>query len=449
MQHKAYFEGKKVTLLGLGLLGKGLGDAIFLAKYGAILTVTDLKTKEQLSPSVAMLKKYKNVRFVLGKHEFADFESCDFVVKAQGVPLDSPYIAHARAHGVPVRMDDELFLEHAPKDITVIGVTGTRGKTTTATLIHHIVQKQFGKKSLSADRQAYLAGNIQGVATLALLDKIRSKDIVVLELSSWQLQGFHDSKISPHIGVFTNFMDDHMNYYSSRKEYFYDKSAIFAYQKKNDVCIIGDSLSGKIKKCNGNRIVVKGSDVPKNWKVSIPGAHNLENIACAIAVAKALKIPVSKIKEGVESFHAVHGRLEILKTYCGVRIYNDNSSATPESTITALRAFGTKNKKDIVIVIGGADKGLDAKPLVKEINTFVKTVILLPGTGTEKNRNLWKQIKPEVIEVKSLKDAISKGLAHAEKGDIFLFSPAFASFGMFTNVYDREDQFVKIIKGLK
>lgn len=442
MSYKAYFKGKKVTVLGLGLLGKGLGDAIFLAQCGAIVTVTDLKTAAELAPSVAALKKYKNVRFVLGKHEFSDFENVDFIVKAQGVPLNSPYVAHARKQGVPVRMDDELFLEYAPKDITIIGITGTRGKTTTATLIHQILQKQFGKK-------VHLAGNIRGVATLALLSKIKAGDIIVLELSSWQLQGFHEMKISPHIGVFTNFMDDHMNYYPSRKEYFYDKAAIFAYQKKNDICIIGDSLSTKIKKCTAKRIVTKGSDVPKNWNVTIPGSHNLENIASAIAVAKALKVPVSKIKAGVESFHAVHGRLELLRTYRGVQIYNDNSSATPESTITALQALGTKGKKNIVIVIGGADKGLDAKPLVKEINTFAKAVVILPGTGTEKNRKLFGQIKSEKVEVKSLKDAVHTALSYTSKDDTFLFSPAFASFGMFTNVYDRNDQFVKIIKGLK
>src|SRR3989338_1828211 len=103
MSYKAYFKGKKVTVLGLGLLGKGLGDAVFLAQCGAQVTVTDLKTAEQLAPSVAVLKKYKNVRFVLGKHEFSDFENCDFVVKAQGVPLNSPYVAHARKHNIPVR----------------------------------------------------------------------------------------------------------------------------------------------------------------------------------------------------------------------------------------------------------------------------------------------------------------------------------------------------------
>jgi len=440
MSYKTYFNGKKVTVLGLGLLGKGLGDVVFLARCGAIVTVTDLKTTAELAPSVAVLRKYKNVRFVLGEHKFSDFENCDFIVKAQGVPLNSPYIAHARKHKIPVRMDDELFLEFAPKNITVIGVTGTRGKTTTATLIHHILTKVYGKK-------VHLAGNIRGVATLALLSKVKPGEVIVLELSSWQLQGFHEMRISPHIAVFTNFMDDHMNYYSSRKEYFYDKSAIFAYQKKNDICIVGENIATKIK-TKGKKIVTTRSDVPKNWKVSIPGEHNLENIASAIAVANALKIPAAKIKAGVESFHAVHGRLELLKTYRGVKIYNDNSSATPESTITALRAVGTKNK-NVVIVIGGADKGLDVKPLIKELNTFVKAVVILLGTGTEKNRELFQQIKCETVEVKSLTEAVSHALSLSQKGDTFLFSPAFASFGMFTNVYDRGDQFVGIIKGLK
>ncbi len=431
-----------MTVLGLGLLGKGLGDAVFLAECGAVVTVTDLKTAAELAPSVAVLKKYKNVHFVLGKHEFSDFENCDFIIKAQGVPLNSPYVAHARKHNIPVRMDDELFLEHAPKDITVIGITGTRGKTTTATLVHHILQKKFRNK-------VYLAGNIRGVATLALLKKINSEDIVVLELSSWQLQGFHEMRISPHIGVFTNFMDDHMTYYSSRKEYFFDKSSIFAYQKKNDICILGAQVASKIKKCNGKRIVTKGSDVSKSWKVSIPGAHNLENVASAIAVTRALKVPLPIIKQAVESFRAVSGRLEILREYHGVKIYNDNSSSTPESTIVALNSLKDPQKKNIVLVIGGKDKGLDVRPLVKEINKYAKKVVFLPGTGTDKNKKLWQDIKCEVVNVSALKDAVREGLSSIQRGDIFLFSPAFSSIGMFTNVYDRGDQFVKIVKGLK
>ncbi len=417
--------------MGLGLLGKGLGDAIFLAKAGAILTITDLKNEKELAPSLDKLKKYKNIKYVLGKHEISDFENCDFVLKAQGVPLNSPYIEHARKSKIPIRMDDELFISLLPKNVKVVGVTGTRGKTTVASLIFHIL-KSSGKK-------AHLGGNIRGLATLSLLPKIKSGDIVVLELSSWQLQGFHEQKISPNISVFTNFMDDHMNYYSSRKEYYYDKSAIYAYQKKGDICVVGSSLGSFTTK--SKKIIAESNDVPKNWKLPLVGEHNLENISLSVAVVKALRIPIIKIKKGVESFKAVEGRLQLVKKIKGVGIYNDNNSTTPEATVAALKAFPNKN---IILIMGGADKGLDTKELIKTILKYTKKVILLPGTGTETLPTLTR-----TVLASSLQDAVKKALEFAEKGDVILFSPAFASFGLFKNEYDRNDQFMNIIKKLK
>lgn len=441
------FVGKKITVMGLGLLGKGLGDTRFLAERGAIVTVTDLKTKAELASSVAALSKYPNIRFVLGKHDFKDFENCDFVLKAQGVPLDSPYVAHARAKGIPIRMDDELFLEQAAKDITVIGVTGTRGKTTTASLIFHVLK--------SAGKRAHLAGNIRGVATLELLPKIKSGDFVVLELSSWQLQGFHERKISPHIAVFTNFMDDHLNYYPSRKEYFFDKTAICAYQKKDDVLILTEGLTKKIKKVSSKIVVANAADIPKIWQSLMPGEHNRTNSACAVAVAQALGISKAEIKKGIESFHGVHGRLEYMKTLSGnIRVYNDNSASTPEATVTALRALVGETKK-IVLVLGGSDKGLPLEILVKEIEKTCAHIVLMPGTGSEaflaiRQKILGKNTKiVPITPAKNLPDAVAIARSLVRKNDVFLFSPGFASFGAFVNYYERGDQFEQIVKKLK
>ncbi len=428
------FKGKKVTILGLGLLGKGLGDAIFLAQSGAQVTVTDMKTAKELAPSVAALKKYKNVTLKLGGHDLADFESCDFVLKAQGVPLDSPYIAHAREKKIPIRMDDELFVSLLPKGVKVIGITGTRGKTTTTSLIYHVLKK--------AGKRVHLGGNIRGVATLALLPKVKPGDYVVLELSSWQLQGFGESKIAPNLAVFTNFMPDHMNYYKNDlAAYFADKAWIFKYQKAGDVLVAGDALGKKIPKAHkGTLVTAKTEDVPNTWKLKIPGEHNRANAACALAALRALKIPLAKIRSGIESFVSVEGRLQYVKTLRGVAIYNDNNATTPEATIAALTAFP---KKQTVLIMGGADKGLDMTELMKTANAYAHTVILLPGTGSDRISD------SEFYRAESLKDAIETAFHSADKGDTVLFSPAFASFGMFKNEYDRNDQFLALVKKLK
>jgi len=419
--------------MGLGLLGKGLGDAVFLAKCGADVTVTDMKTAEQLAPSVAVLKKYKNVRLVLGEHRLEDFERCDIVLKAQGVPLDSIYIAHAHKNKIPVRMDDELFVSFLPNKVTVVGVTGTRGKTTVTSLIYHILKK--------AGKKVHLGGNIRGVATLALLPKVTPGDIVVLELSSWQLQGFGESKIAPHIAVFTNFLHDHMNYYKNNvKDYLADKAYIYKYQHEGDTLVVGEAVQKKITKSyKGNLVVATSSDMPHTWKPQIVGKHNIENIALAINAVKALKIPLTKIKAGVESFKAVEGRLQLVKNIKGVKIYNDNNSTTPEATTVALKSF---EKKKIVLIMGGADKALDTKELLQTAEEYAHTVILLPGTGSDKITHA------DFYRADSLKDALITAYKSAEKGDVVLFSPGFASFGMFVNEYDRNDQFIKLVKEL-
>ena len=437
---KEQFKGRKVTVLGLGLLGKGLGDTAFLAACGADVTVTDLKSADQLASSVEALSRYPQVRFVLGRHDTADFESCDMVLKAQGVPLDSLYIDRARARGIPVRMDDELFVSLLPKGVKVVGVTGTRGKTTTSALIFHILKK--------AGKRVHLGGNIRGVATLALLPKIKPGDYVVLELSSWQLQGFGESKIAPDVAVFTNFMNDHMNYYKDDlKRYFDDKAFVYKYQKAGDTLVAGEKVSKKIPKSYKGTLVVAGSSaVPKSWKLTLPGEHNRENIASAVLAARALKIPLAEIKKGVESFKAVEGRLQLAKKLRGISIYNDNNATTPEATVAALESFP---QGKTVLIMGGADKALDRTQLVKVAGSHAKAVVLLPGTGTEKFKADAVKIGDKLHEAASLRDAVEQALSLAEKGDVVLFSPAFASFGMFTNEYDRNDQFMQILKLVK
>ena len=280
--YKQYFKGKKVTVLGLGLLGKRLGDIAFLAECGAKVLVTDLKPSTALRPSLKALRKYThstklsagNIKYILGEHRFEDFEKCDFVLKGQGVALDSPYIKHAKKKGIPIEMDESLFAKLAPK-VKIIGVTGTRGKTTTTVLIYEILKEAFSNPSTALGTKkprVFLGGNIRGTAALPLLKDVQDGDFVVFELSSWQLQGFGEAKISPYISVFTNFMPDHMNYYGSTtlttskalERYFKDKSYIFKFQKKNDVLILGFSMKNLVKNTKSKKIYANIKNIPKS-----------------------------------------------------------------------------------------------------------------------------------------------------------------------------------------
>jgi len=208
---KQFFKGKKITMMGLGLLGRGVGDAAFLAECGAEVLVTDLKSKNELKSSLQKLRKYNHIKYILGRHRLEDFKNTDLILKSAGVPLDSIYIKEARKHKIPVEMSAALFAKFS--GIPMLGVTGTRGKSTVTHLIAHIL-KSAGKKII-------LGGNVRGVSNLQLLKDTKGTDMSVFELDSWQLQGFGDMQLSPDIAVFTNFMQDHMNYYGGDMEKYF------------------------------------------------------------------------------------------------------------------------------------------------------------------------------------------------------------------------------------
>lgn len=436
MDASEHFRGKRITVMGLGLLGRGVGDARYLAECGAELIVTDLKTRKELAESVAQLESFKNISFVLGEHRLEDFRDRDFILKAAGVPLDSPYIAEAKKNGIPVRMSADLFAEIS--GISCIGVTGTRGKSTVVHMLYEIL-KEAGMKVL-------LGGNVRGVSTLALLTEATSEHIVVLELDSWQLQGWGEAKMSPHVAVFATLYQDHLNYYKDHLEmYLADKANIFLYQKQEDTLILGKQCAPTVIDTYGDIIesktlVVDTVALPDTWTLCIPGMHNRYDAALALAAARALEVPDDISRKTLTSFAGVPGRLEFIAEKNGVKIYNDTTSTTPEATLAALAALGTENT---VIITGGTDKNLELDALVARLKE-TKRVILLSGTGTDRI----KADLPGASIYGSITDAVADAFAHAKSGDTILFSPAFTSFGMFKNEFDRGDQFTAIVKAL-
>jgi UDP-N-acetylmuramoylalanine--D-glutamate ligase len=433
-----YFEHKKVTVMGLGLLGRGVGDTAFLAKNGASVLVTDKKTQEQLQVSLDALKEYSNIQYVVGEHRVEDFEDRDFVMKAAGVPCDSEYIAHAEAHGIPVYMSAALVCDIIMKnlpDVVIIGVTGTRGKSTTTELIAHILRENGSR--------VHLGGNIRGVANLPLLDEVEDGDFLVLELDSWQLQGFGDMGISPHIAVFTSFMDDHMNYYKNDRDlYFKDKANIYRNQREGDVLIASPQAGSEII-MRGERVAIS---VPENntFEMRLIGEHNQVIARLAYDVASQCGLDDESIRATIATFSAVHGRLEDLGLFKGVRVFNDNNATTPDATMCALEAIVTTYNQRPILIVGGADKGLPCEALENAIAGKAKAVVYLSGTGTE------RITLPKDYEYEKLEDCILKAFDLAEEGDVIVFSPAFASFSKyFNNEYERNDVFVKSLEGFR
>ena len=431
---QSFFKDKTVTLLGLGLLGRGVGDAAFLARHCKKVFVTDMKSAEELRVSVEALKEYKNIEFFLGGHDPKIFNNVDFIIKGAGVRLDNPSIALARQNSIPVYMSTALFAHLS--QLKTIGVTGTRGKTTTTCMIAEIL-KQAGQKVL-------LGGNIRGVSTLALLPEADQYDVAVLELDSWQLQGFDSLNISPNISVFTNLYPDHMNYYDGdTARYLHDKASIFRHQKAEDTLVTTAELTQQAAteraSHKGHWVITQA--LPASFTMKIPGAHNLLNAGLAKAVGKICGIDENTVDEALHNFEGVEGRLQYVGRWQDRQIYNDNNATTQEATLAALNAFPPQS---VVLIFGGADKGLPIDRMLDYIAEHKIRCVAIKGTGSDRVL----QRMPQITVAGSMSDAVRTAKELSKPQDNIILSPAFASFGVFKNEYDRNDQFMAEVQKL-
>lgn len=403
--------------MGLGLLGGGVGVAKFFCQQGTEVLVTDLKTKKELKESIQKLKGLP-IKYILGKHRQEDFINTNLVIKNPGVLRDSFYLKIAKKHKIPIKNDVSIFFDLCPAPI--IGVTGTKGKSTVATLIYLLLKKKYPN--------TILAGNI-GVSPLEILSKITKKSKVVLELSSF---GLEDLKKSPKVAVITTIFPDHLNRYKNFRKYVAAKKSIFKYQKKNDILVL-----------NYNNPETRKLSKEAHSKVLF---FRNSNISAAIAVAKLFKIPKKDIKKVLSNFKGVPNRQELIATKKGVKYINDTTATTPQSVILAIRTFKQRfPNSGIILIAGGLDKNLNYKNLAKEIKRNVNALILLPGTASKKIKKGLEKFD-KIYLVKSMRGAVKKAVSLAQKGDIVLLSPGAASFNLFKNEFDRGEQYKKNVK---
>lgn len=453
------FRGKRVVVMGLGLHGGGVAAVKWFARRGSLVVATDLRSRKTLAPSVKALAGVRHVRYVLGKHRKSDFARADFVAQNPLVPNDSPYLRTARKHGVVIVNDTSMFFEHAKGEF--LGVTGTKGKTTVATLTAHVLRAQYGKRVL-------LAGNIPQFSLWDALDATKANSLSVLELSSWQLEGLPRVKRSPSVAVVTNLLDDHLNRYPSRAAYFEAKSSIWRYQDANGTVILnrddtvcrtwGKQAKGRVlwyslrpfKKADGAflrsgilcvRERGKVIRVLPQTRLRLRGAHNVANVLAAILAARTHNVSFSVLRKAVQNFSGVSGRLEVVRVKNGVQFVNDTTATAPVAAVSALRSFSDKP----IMIAGGTDKDLPYRELAHEMSKRAKRIILLPGTATEK---LKKLLRKRFIEVVSMHDAVQVAVTFAKKGDVVLLSPGAASFGLFLHEFDRGDAFIKEVRSL-
>jgi UDP-N-acetylmuramoylalanine--D-glutamate ligase len=484
------FKNKKVLIMGLGLHGGGVGAAEFFARAGAKVTATDLRTKRQLKESIEKLRRLK-IKYVLGKHREEDFKNADLIIRNPAVPDNSPYLKIAKEHNVPIDTDIGIFFEalmDSPSPPQVIGITGTRGKSTTATLIYKFLKTKY--------KNVFLAGNIRK-SVLSELPKIikfntsshqmrggapsesegrrgveRKDPIIVLELSSWQLEGLAKHKKSPHIAAITTIQPDHLNRYKGMGDYIKAKKLIFKFQNKNDILFLSED--DKIVKGFGKgakaKLIFYGANEAKKYETNLLGGHNLANIAGAVKVAKYFGVTEKSIRSVLERFRGLEGRLQEVAEVKGIKFINDTCATTPDAAIAAINAV-IKNHKlktnKLILIAGGADKNLDFSELAKVIVKKAKAVILLKGTATKRlqqaivcagaqkphpNPPLGKGREKGgvvIVTADSMLKAVKMAYNIVKKEDVVLLSPACASFGMFRHEFERGQKFNEAVKLLK
>lgn len=432
---------EKVALLGLGKDNLALLE--LFDKYQAPIEVTicDFRDKDKL-PKLKL--KNLNYKFQLGNSFNQDLDKFDILFRSPGWPIKCPGITSAKRKNKKLKVSTALniFFELSPSQ-NIIGVTGTKGKGTTATLIYEILKKATNIKS-----NVFLGGNI-GITPLSFLEKIKKDDYIVLELSSFQLE---DLNYSPKFAVITNLFREHLapadpnnpNYHSSFSSYFKAKLNI-AKKATNKYLVANEKLKSKIEKekLSGKKIYFASSQLP----TKLTGDYNRENVAAAVTLAKLLKVKAHDYEKVVAQFGNLEHRLELVKEIKKVKYYNNSFSTTPESTILDLESFD-----ETILIAGGADKGASFKDLAKRIKERVEYLILLPGAGSKKiilELNKINYPNKQIILVPDMKEAVNKAKKNAKPGSTVLLSTACASFGIFKNYKERGELFRKYVKANK
>jgi UDP-N-acetylmuramoylalanine--D-glutamate ligase len=456
----AWFRGRKVTVMGLGLFGGGAAVTRFLCRLGARVTVTDLRRPEELAKGLKAVEGF-DVRFVLGKHEEADFAQADAVVANPAVPPDSPFLEAARRSGARVESEMNLFFQ-ACRSRWIVGVTGSNGKSTTAALA--------GAMLAASGVPVRVGGNI-GKPLIENALEIGEDERVVLELSSFQLEDLARLETSPRVALVLNVTPNHLDRHASFEAYVRAKANILRFQRRRDLAVLNAddpvsrglapevrgrtawfSLDGGLREgfCLSDGALVRrrrgrGEPLLPAREMGIPGLFNLANALAAAAAALEAGASPAGVREAASAFRGLPHRLERVAERRGAAWYNDSIATTPESVLAALSAF----EGGIVVIAGGSDKKIDLGEMCRALARRARAVVLIGATGPAIGRAVAEAGGPAAtVPAASLEDAVGKAAELCRPGDAVLLSPGCASFGMFLNFEERGDRFRELVRAL-
>jgi UDP-N-acetylmuramoylalanine--D-glutamate ligase len=448
-------NNKKILILGFGKEGQSTFK--FLTKYikNAAITIGDQnpEIKSQNNRPVE-----ENVSFMLGEDYLNDLDRFDVVFKSPGIPYAS---LKNKVAPDKITSQTEFFLKIFRQQI--VGITGTKGKSTTSSLVFSILK--------NAGKNALLVGNI-GIPPLDLFEKVSPETIIVYEMSSHQLEDMH---ISPHIAVFLNIFEEHLDHYKTMEVYRSAKYNIFRHQKNGDYLILNKKTpelmnDATVLSPDSTKLIFSEDETDKsgtvqlgqsrirlNYKnrsdffdfsnrIGLPGEHNLKNIMAAVCVSGVLDIDHSSIQKSVDNFRGLEHRMEYVGEFQGIHFYNDSIATIPEATIEALKTLNNVN----LLILGGMDRGVNYDQLVEYLSKgSVDKIVLTGQTGSRLKAMLQLCMDPErLVSIRTFKELPTLIKNHIPKGGVCLLSPAAASYGLFRNFEERGNIFKEMVKSL-
>ena len=456
-EFKEYIYGRKVAIIGLGVSNVPL--LRFLYDLGAIITVFDNRTVDQMPEEILQILATCNIDKAFGLGNLNNLSGFDIIFRSPSCLPTTKELAAEEKRGAIITTEIEMFMKMFPG--VVIGVTGSDGKTTTTSLVYEILKQKYN---------CYVGGNI-GIPLFTKIEEMTPEDVAVLELSSFQLMGMG---ISPDIAIITNITPNHLNVHSSYDEYIDAKKNIFKHQNENSLLVLNydnevtrecgleakgrvEFFSRKNKLDNGYIVddgIIKACEdkirkhVLNTRAAMLKGDHNYENICAALLATKDLADMESAV-EIVKNFSGVPHRLELVKRVNGVRWYNDSIGTSPARTIAGLNAF----QEEIILIAGGYDKNLDYTPIGRPILNKTKAVILLGQTADKikeavENESKIRNKTVDMYKCEDLEQCVNLAKDLAKPGQIVLFSPASASFDMFKNFEERGEKFKELVNFL-
>jgi UDP-N-acetylmuramoylalanine--D-glutamate ligase len=454
------WNGKRVLILGAAR--QGLALARWLSIHGAHVTLSDMHTSDDLRVARESLAEYQ-IQWALGGHPLELLDSTDVLCLSGGVALTLPIVVEAVKRGIPLSNDSQIFMEVCP--CRTIGITGSAGKTTTTTLVGDMAKNSYGEK-------AYVGGNI-GDPLVNYVDDMKSDDVAILELSSFQLD---QMTISPNIAVILNITPNHLDRHGTMEAYTAAKARILEFQSKNDVAVLGrdDKSAWNLRnKVKGKLFTFSLHELDEGLngayyedgllslrdgnaymplilreKILLRGDHNVLNVLAAFTIGHAAGFPLDAMLEAVEDFRGAPHRMELVRELNGVRWYNDSIATAPERTIADIRAFD----EPIVLLLGGRDKKLPWEELMQLVNERVDHLVLF-GEAAEKIQKTAESLglrknRFTITRADGLHDAVLKAAKVAESGDIVLLSPGGTSFDEFKDFEERGERFREWVQEL-